>query len=151
MLYPCPQNTFVCTPRCFLTLSSLQDSFRSHSQTSRGNTVPARWASAVIPDQLAWRGKGMSRAMQEWGKEWGQEERLEMSVTQIRYPEARGKQRGHQVQQDLWRKGSVQTLLEQKNFLEHGTYSWFIIAVFGVEFFTGFGFIWYLVAITSQN
>lgn len=33
--------------------------------------------------------------------------------------------------------------------------TWYLLlvyhSVFGVEFFTGFGFIWYLVAITSQN
>lgn len=55
MPYPCPQNTFLCTSWCFLTLSFLRGGFRSHPQSSRGNRVPARLASALIPDQLAWK------------------------------------------------------------------------------------------------
>lgn len=55
------------------------------------------------------------------------------------------------VQQYMWSKGNVQTLMEQKNFLENGTYYQLIISMFGMQFFNIIAFIWYLVTITSQN
>lgn len=120
MPYPCPQNTFLCTSWWFLAISFLQGSFRLHPQTSRGTTSKNSITTGIRSACLE-KGKVCPELCRSKGKNGDRRNVWRWVWQKCGIRRHMGNREDVNVQHDLWRKGSVQTLLAWKN-LKHCTY-----------------------------